>query len=175
MLPIAMTEMPIQEGTIYALTSGANGSGNFGWVSWNGSNNPGTLAASICTPNNPPFSLPAQFPGDPGKSNSSSVRACLQQWVTNRTPVLVPIVLKTNDPAGTPGCSTGGPGNNFTYCIVAIAAFVLTGYSQPAIDQINGRFLGTIPYSVANDPNVPGTVNQPPEQDSTLYAIGLAQ
>jgi hypothetical protein len=35
--------------------------------------------------------------------------------------------------------------------------------------------VGTIPYSVASDPNVPGTVNQPPEQDSTLYAIGLAQ
>jgi hypothetical protein len=175
LLPIAMTQMPTQEGTIYALTSGASGPGNFGWVSWTGSNDPNTLAASICTPNNPSFSLPVQFPGDPGKSNSSSVRACLQQWVTNRTPVLIPIVLKTNDPAGTPGCSTGGPGNNFTYCIVAIAAFVLTGYSQPAIDQINGRFLGTIPYSVANDPNVPGTVNQPPEQDSPLYAIGLAQ
>ncbi len=176
LLPVAMTQMPIQEGTIYALTSGADAPGNFGWLSWTGSNSPNILAASICTPNNPPFTLPAQFPGDPGKSNASSVRSCLQQWVTSKAPVLVPIVLKTNDPANTPGCTTGGVGgNNFTYCIVAIAAFVLTGFSQPAIDQINGRFVGTIPYSVASNPNVPGTVNQPPERNSPLYAIGLAQ
>ena len=176
LLPIGMTQMPTQEGTIYALTSGANGPGNFGWVSWDGSNSAGSLATSVCTPNNPPFSLPLEFPGDPGKTNASSVRTCLQQWVDSKTPVLIPIVLKTNDPANTPGCTTGGGGGNgFSYCVVAIAAFVLTGFAQPAVDQINGRFLGTIPYSVASNPNVPGTVNQPPEENSPLYAIGLAQ
>ena len=175
LLPIGLTELPTVEGALYPLTSGSNGPGNFGWVSWDGSNSAGSLATSLCTPNNPPFTLPAQFPGDPGKTNASSVRACLQQWVDNGQTVLIPIVLKTNDPAGTPGCSTGGNGNNFTYCIVAIAAFVITGYAQPAVDQINGRFVGTIPYSAGGNSNVPGAITSPPDQGSTLYALGLAQ
>lgn len=175
LLPIGLTELPTTEGAIYALTSGSNGPGNFGWVSWDGSNSAGSLATSLCTPNNPAFALPYQFPGDPGKTNASSVRACLQQWVDNQQTVLIPIVLKSNDPAAPPGCSTGGNGNNFHYCIVAIAAFVITGYAQPAVDQINGRFVGTIPYSVGGTTNVPGPVVAPPDPNSTLYFLGLAQ
>ena len=53
-----------------------------------------------------------------------------------------------DDPGDINGCDTGGNGNGFSYCVVAIAAFVITGYTQPAVDQINGRFIGTIPYSV---------------------------
>jgi hypothetical protein len=166
-LPIAMTQMPTQEGTIYALTSGADGPGNFGWLSWTDSNDPRSLAASICGPNNPAFSLPVQFPGDPGKSNARDVRECLQKWVTNQQTVLIPVVLRTGDPAGTPGCSTGGKGEKFTYCIVALAAFRLTGFEQPAVDQINGRFEGTIPYSVAGNETVPGPVTQPPEEEAS--------
>ena len=175
LLPIGLTELPTQEGAVYALTSGSNGPGNFGWVSWDGSNSAGSLATSICTPNNPAFSLPYQFPGDPGKTNASAVRNCLQQWVDNQQTVLIPIVLKSNDPAAPPGCSTGGNGNNFHYCIVAIAAFVITGYAQPAVDQINGRFIGTIPYSTGTNPSVPAGIQQPPSLDSTLYYMGLAQ
>ena len=175
LLPIGLTELPTQEGALYALTSGANGPGNFGWLSWDGSNNAGSLATSLCTPNNPAFQLPFQFAGDPGKTNASDVRDCLQQWVDNGQTVLIPIVLKTNDPAGTPGCSTGGTGNNFSYCVVALAAFVITGYSQPAVDQINGRFIGTIPYSANGNSNVPGPVTAPPTEGSTLYYLGLAQ
>jgi Flp pilus assembly protein TadG len=175
LLPIGLTEMPTQEGALYALTSGADGPGNFGWLSWNGSNNSGELAAATCTPNNPAFTLPYQFAGDPGKTNSSDVRACLQQWVDNQQTVLIPIVLKTNDPAGTPGCSTGANGNNFSFCVVALAAFVITGYSQPAVDQINGRFVGTVPYSVNGNAAVPGPITAPPTEGSTLYALGLAQ
>ena len=175
LLPIGLTELPTQEGAIYALTSGSLGPGNFGWVSWDGSNSAGSLATSLCTPNNPPFTLPAQFPGDPGKTNASAVRACLQYWVDNKQTVLIPIVLKSNDPNAPPGCSTGGNGNNFNYCIVAIAAFVITGYDQPAVDQINGRFVGTIPYSVGGNANVPGPITSPPDEGSVLYALGLEQ
>jgi len=175
LLPIGLTEMPTQEGALYALTSGADGPGNFGWLSWNGSNSSGELAAATCTPNNPAFTLPYQFAGDPGKTNSSDVRDCLQTWVDNQQTVLIPIVLKTNDPAGTPGCSTGSTGNNFTFCVVALAAFVITGYSQPAVDQINGRFVGTVPYSVNGNAVVPGPITAPPTEGSTLYALGLAQ
>jgi uncharacterized membrane protein len=175
LLPIGLTELPTQEGALYALTSGANGPGNFGWLSWDGSNSAGSLATSLCTPNNPAFQLPYQFPGDPGKTNASAVRACLQSWVDNQQTVLIPIVLKTNDPAGNGSCSTGGNGNNFHYCVVALAAFVITGYAQPAVDQINGRFIGTIPYSANGNSNVPGPVTAPPTEGSTLYYLGLAQ
>ncbi len=175
LLPIGLTELPTQEGALYSLTSGSNGPGNFGWVSWDGSNSAGSLATSLCTPNNPAFTLPFQFPGDPGKTNASAVRACLQQWVDNQQTVLIPIVLKSNDPAATGSCSTGGNGNNFHYCVVAIAAFVITGYAQPAVDQIVGRFVGTIPYSINGNSNVPGPVTIPPEEGDTLFALGLAQ
>ncbi len=174
LLPIAMTEMPTQEGTIYALTSGANGPGNFGWLSWDGSNSAGSLASAICDPNNPPFTLPAQYPGDPGKTNASSVRSCLQGYVDSHQVVLIPIVLKTGDSSG-PSCSTGGNGNNFHYCIVAVAAFVLTSFSQPAVDQINGRFVGTVPYSIGSNPNVPGGVQAPPSSLPGVNFLGLAQ
>ena len=173
LLPIGLTELPTQEGALYSLTSGSNGPGNFGWVSWDGSNDAGSLATSLCTPNNPAFTLPFEFAGDPGKTNASAVRACLQQWVDNQQTVLIPIVLKTNDATGS--CDTGGNGNNFHYCVVAIAAFVITGYAQPAVDQIVGRFVGTVPYSVNGDANVPGPVTQPPSEGDTLYALGLAQ
>jgi uncharacterized membrane protein len=173
LLPIGLTQLPTQEGALYSLTSGSNGPGNFGWVSWDGSNSAGSLATSLCTPNNPAFSLPYEFPGDPGKTNASAVRACLQKWVDNQQTVLIPIVLKTNDSMGS--CDTGGNGNNFHYCVVAIAAFVITGYAQPAVDQIVGRFVGTIPYSVGGNTSVPGPVTQPPSEGDTLYALGLAQ
>ena len=175
LLPIALVSPPTMlEGSTYAITSGSNGPGNFGWMAWTGSNSPGPLATSICTPNNPGFTLPAEFPGDPGKSNSSGVRACLQQWVDSGATVLIPIVLKTNDPANTPGCTTGGGGGNgFSYCIVGIAAFVLTGFTQPAVDEISGRFVGTMPYSIGS--TVPGGVTAPPDSASSFYLIGLTQ
>ena len=177
LLPIALVQpASMVEGTIYALTSGSNGPGNFGWISWTGSNSAGALATSICTPNNPGFVLPHEFPGDPGKSNSSSVRACLDQWINNKQIVLIPIVEATgDDPGDTNNCDTGGNGNNFTYCITAIAAFVITSHAQPAVDQINGRFVGTIPYSVNGNANVPGAVTAPPTLNSTFYYLGLAQ
>jgi asparagine N-glycosylation enzyme membrane subunit Stt3 len=120
--------------------------------------------------------LPFQFPGDPGTTNSSAVVACLQQWVDNQQIVLIPIVEATNDdPGNTNSCDTGSTGNNFTYCVIAIAAFVITGYTQPAVDQINGRFIGTVPYSVNGNTNVPGAVTQPPTTGSNFYYLGLAQ
>jgi hypothetical protein len=89
--------------------------------------------------------------------------------------VLIPIVRASNDPLNNGSCSTGGTGNNFTYCVTALAAFKITGYTQPAVDQINGMFLGTIPYSVNGNSDVPGGVTQPPLPGSNFYYLGLAQ
>jgi hypothetical protein len=172
LLPIAMIEgQQLTPGNIYAITSGANGPGNFGWLSWTGSNDAGALAASLCTPNNPSFTLPAQFPGDPGATNASDVRACLQFWVDSRQPVLIPIVEKKSNVDD--GCRTGGNGNNFTYCIIGFVAMVLTDFDQPAIDQINGRFVTTMPYSTGD--TIPGGVTAPPSAGDPFYFIGLAK
>ena len=55
LLPIGMIQpASMDEGTIYALTGGSTSPGNFGWLSWDGSNSAGALSDSICTPNNPP-------------------------------------------------------------------------------------------------------------------------
>ena len=52
-------------GQLYDLTDGKDAPGGFGWLSWTGSNAAGALAASICTPNNPDFTLDDPF-DDPG-------------------------------------------------------------------------------------------------------------
>jgi hypothetical protein len=173
LLPIAF----VDTGTVpsytdvTALTGGANGPGNFGWVSWTGSNSGGGLATSLCTPNNPQFTLPKQFRGDPGTTNASDVVACLQQWVDNGETVLIPIVYATNDPLAPPGCKTGSTGNNFTFCIKAIAVFKITGYTQPAVDQINGMYQSTYAYSGS----VPAGVTAPPTAADKFYYFGIAQ
>ncbi len=159
-----------------SLTSGMDGPGNFGWLSWTGSNDPNTLAASICDPDNPSFTLAHEYPGDPGKSNSSGVRACLQKWVDNQETVLIPIVCAATDtaaPCDPATCDTGGHGNGFTFCIKAIAAFKITGFSQPAVDQIVGMFQGTIPYS--NGDTVPGGITAPPGPSDATYFLYLAK
>ena len=81
----------------------------------------------------------------------------------------------TTDPANSASCATGGHGNGFTYCVQALAAFVITGYAQPAVDQINGRLLGTIPYSANGNSCVPGPVVMPPTASSSFYYLGLSQ
>ena len=163
LLPIAMWQIPdLRTGTIYALTNGKDVPGTFGWLSWSGSNSSRSLADSICTPNNPSFALPATFSSDPGKSNSSSVRDCLQKWVDSKETVLIPIVDKENE-----------QGQGSTYRIVEIAAFTITSFSRPAVDQINGRFEGTLPYS--QGATTAGGITRPPSAKSPFYYIGLAR
>jgi Flp pilus assembly protein TadG len=163
LLPIAIWKLPeLKTGTVYALTNGKDAPGNFGWLAWFGTNSSKPLADSICTPNNPSFALPAWFPGDPGKTNSSAVRACLQQWVDRKEAVLVPIIDQVTD-----------TGNKTRYHISAIAAFTITGFSQPAVDQINGRFEGTLPYSQGSV--VPGGITEHPSSGDPFYYIGLTQ
>jgi hypothetical protein len=161
LLPIAMWQLPAYKtGTIYAITNGKDAPGNFGWLAWFGTKSSPALAASICTPNNPSFTLDTWFPGDPGKTNSSAVRDCLQSWVGRVA--LIPVVDQVT-----------GEGANTKYHVIAIAAFTITGFSQPAVDQINGRFEGTLPYSQGS--TVPGGITEPPNPTAPFYYIGLAQ
>ena len=170
-----------KKGQIYDLTDGKDAPGGFGWLSWTGSNSANALADAICNPQNPAFSLDSPydspgayggvmgtnpstgetwFPIDPGKSNASAVRSCLDGWITSKATVLLPIYDLVT-----------GNGNNAAYHITGVASFVLTSRSQPAIDNIQGYFVEYYPY-----PDVPGGASAPPPgpQDTT-YFIGLVK
>jgi Flp pilus assembly protein TadG len=156
---------------VYDLTDGKDAPGGFGWLSWTGSNSAGALATSICSPNNTGFSLDSPyddphgtgevwFPVDPGKSNASAVRACLDGWIASKTTVLVPIYDLVE-----------GNGNNARYHITGVAAFILTTREQPAVDNIQGTFVKYYPYT--DIPGGLGTV--PPDQSDTTYFLGLVR
>jgi hypothetical protein len=173
-----------------ALTDGKVGPGNFGWLSWDGSDSAPTLRDSLCTPDNPPFSLdsllddpgdwkhkdatgtnPADgetwFPGGNGKMNSSGVRACLNHWITTGATVLIPIYDVTSDKVG--GNNNGA--NNLAYHIVGIAAMVLTAIDQPAVDRISAKFIDYYPLT-----EIPaGGSISPPNPNSVTTFIGLVK
>jgi hypothetical protein len=164
LLPIALygkdadgDDRTFEAGQVYEIANDKNAPGSFGYLSWTGSESAGALAESICEPNNPSFTLPTTFPVDPGKSNGSSVRACLQQWIDSGATVLVPIYSTVDDEDG--------------YTITGLAAIVLTSYDQPAVDDIEGYFVGVYPY-----PSVPGGVTaSPPSPDDSLVFMGLVK
>lgn len=163
LLPIALKKPadPFQEGQVYDLTEGKPAPGGFHWLSWTGSNDPRALATSLCGPNNPAFSFPRTFPSDPGKSNPSDVRACLDRWIQSKATVLIPIYQKDPDDEG----------NTASYSIIGLAAFVITSRDQPAADDIRAFFVGTYPY-----PNTPaGNGAQPPRKDDSVYYVGLVR
>jgi Flp pilus assembly protein TadG len=160
-----------KEGQIYDLTDGKDAPGGFGWLSWTGSNSAGALATSLCAPNNPGFSLDSPyddphgagevwFPIDPGKSNASAVRSCLDGWISSGTTILVPVYDLVE-----------GNGNNAKYHITGVAAFIITSREQPAVDNIQGTFVKYYPYT-----DIPGGLgNQPPDPGDTTYFLGLVR
>lgn len=157
------------DGEVYELTAGKDAPGNFSWLSWNGANDPNTLATSICTPNNPGMTFPVYIDGDPGKSNSSSVRACVDMWIANGATVLLPL-----------WDHTVGNGNNTQFHVIGLAAFVLVDRGQPAIDSIQGRFVGYygLPSVGANYGGPPTDCTNPQGGQSpcnAAYFIGLVR
>ncbi len=174
-----------QSGQIYDLTDGKDAPGGFGWLTWTGSNSANVLAASVCTPDNPPFTLdsltdspgdwlkgtvigtnPADgetwFPAGNGKMNSSGMRACLDHWIDTGATVLIPIYDTLNSKPN---------GDNLAYHIVGLAAFVLTSREQPAVDQIQGYFVDYYPLS-----SVPGGSGwTPPDSNDITTFLGLVK
>jgi Flp pilus assembly protein TadG len=166
LLPIALKDdgtfgQSYQPGQVVDLTDGKDAPGGFGYIAWAGTNDPNSLENSICSPDNPTFTLPMTFAGDPGKSNSSGVRACLDNWISppGQT-ILIPIYDVVT-----------GPGNNAIYRIVAVAQFVIASRGQPAVDNIRGYFVGT--YNV--DPIPGGLGSRPPTADDTSMYFGLVR
>ena len=159
LLPIAANPpQPYVAGQTYNLTEGAPyGPGNFGWLSWTGSNQTKDLANSVCEPSNPALTLPMFVPGVPGAHNSKDLRDCLQEWVDKGATVLVPIMDI---------CSPCN-GNGAQYRIIGIAAFVLTGFDQPAVGAVEGNFVGYY-----NLPSGGGFGGPPSPADPTAF-VGL--
>jgi hypothetical protein len=100
-------------------------------------------------------------PADPGKSNSSGVRACLDKWIASKQTVLIPIYDLVT-----------GNQNNATYRIVGIAAFVLTSRDQPAVDNIRGYFVQFYPYT---NPVPGGAGSGVPQPGDSSYFLGLVK
>jgi len=153
-------------GQTYNITDGDNGPGNFGWFSWTGENKTGVLETSLCTSNNPAMTFPVDVHGEPGNHNSGGVRACLQGRVDSGATVLLPIW---------DSCSPCN-GNNASYHVIGLAAFVLTSFSQPAIDQIQGHFVGYYGLpSIGSDYGAPPCQYNGGTCMSTTSFIGLAR
>jgi Flp pilus assembly protein TadG len=171
LIPIGINPpQPLEPGQTYILTEtgttrgGGNspnfGPGNFGWLSWTGSNDAGSLAESICYPNNPAFTLPAIFPGDPGATNASRVRGCLDRWLGRA--VYIPVVSACEP------CN----GNHATFTITRIASFRLTGYdgNGPAVSWLAGVFLAY--YTL---PSVEAGFGGPPLPGDDAVFVGLVR
>jgi hypothetical protein len=163
LLPIAAFDSDYEAGIEYELTEGAEGPGNFGWLSWTGAVDAGTLGDSICWPDNPELTFPVWIEGATGMMNSRHVRDCLDQWLG--TTVLIPIWGQTN---------TGG-GSHLDYEIITLGAFTLTDYDRHA-NKVNGHFVEF--YAL---PGVPAGYGRPPclSTDSTCLTrtnfIGLTR
>jgi hypothetical protein len=151
LLPIGIFDADYETGVEYTLTEGEHGPGNFGWLTWFGSPDAGTMADSVCMPDNPAFGFPHWFDGGTGVMNKSQARACLDDYIANETVVYVPIWRQTN----------GHPGSNLQYEIIGAAAFVLDSYDQHAI-SVTGHFVEFWSY-----PGVPAGYGAPPCNTTT--------
>jgi hypothetical protein len=169
LLPIGVNlPQDLSTGTSYILTESTSyGPGNFAWLSWAGGNATEILVNSLCNPDNPPLYPPpgppgpSVVPGDPGVTNASGVRACLDQWIG--ATVLIPVFS---------GC-TDCNGNNAQYVYYGYESFVLTGYttSGGAINSLSGYFQLYSPLA-----SVPaGTGSGPPEPGALHVSLGLVR
>jgi hypothetical protein len=136
-----------EPGVVYEFTEGTNGPGNFGWLTWAGSQAATTLGNSVCVPDNPEFTFSFWFSGHTGVTNSSQVRNCLDDYIERGVEVLIPLWYQTNKKGG----------SNLTYELVGLAAFKLTAYENPGVKTITGEFV-----EMYNLPSVPGGYGAPP-------------
>jgi hypothetical protein len=186
LLPIALLEptdpvtgdpIGFQEGREYEVTDAALDSpGSFGWLSWTGSNAATTLENSVCTPDNPTLTLPQWISNSPGAKNKggvsgSGIRGCLEYYLDNQIPVLVPVY--GTGCSGTTDVIQGG-GANTEYCIVGVVEMQLTDLNYaPVVKSIKAFFKKTFAYQPGTVPG--GVTLGPPTSGETSYFLGLVQ
>lgn len=186
LLPIALLEptdpdtgdpIDFQEGRVYQITDAAlDAPGSFGWLSWTGSNAATTLETSVCSPDNPVITLPQWIKNSPGAKNKggvsgSGIRGCLEDYMNDNTPVLVPVY-------GT-GCSgttdvIRGQGQNTEYCIVGVVEMQITELNYaPVVKSIKAFFKKVFAYQPGSVPA--GVTLQPPSSADSSYFLGLVK
>jgi Flp pilus assembly protein TadG len=114
LLPMAIYDADYEPGTLYTLQDGMIGPGNFGWLSWDGSQ-------------------ATYFDGQVGAKTGQApadMRDCLDDYVENGTTILIPMWDQAN-----------GQGSNLEYNLVGLAAFRLTAYGEPVIKSVTGEFI----------------------------------
>lgn len=173
MLPLALYGQSAESftaGDQYQITDATlNTPGNFGWLSWLGAQDAGTLLASVCSSNNPAFSLPNWIDGTTGAKNAGgtsqqdilAIEDCLNTYMENQVPVLIPVYD-----------SITGTGSGTQYHIIGVVSMVITNVNfGPAVKSIQGTFQNTYMFQPGVIPaNAPGT---PPAPGSKFYYIGL--
>jgi len=169
LLPLAVFDSDYQTGQTYTLTAGEEGPGNFGWLNWGPGlpfNDP-DLRHSVCTADNPSFDFPAWFNGSTGAKNDSTMRGCLDEYIANQTVVYIPIWRQVTDPHGV----------HLQYEISGVAAFVLTGYTNPGIKTVTGRFVEfySFPGVAAGFSGPPCSATTDSNCDQRTNFIGLVQ
>jgi hypothetical protein len=117
--------------------------GNFGWLTWNGSNSTPSLIASLTPPGNShlytnPYnssdhivSIGDWVQGKPGVSNASGVRNALDNLINTEIEIVVPIWDVTQ-----------GNGANAKYHVTGFAIVRLLDYDLPGQDNITAQFMG---------------------------------
>jgi hypothetical protein len=149
MLPIAVDPLDppntFQPGETHMLSLGHDAPGQFSWLTWNGDSDSGTLAANICTPQNPAMDLADAnladdwIIGDVGKTNSDAVRDCLLPYKGQI------IIFPTYD-------VTQLSGSNAEFHITGFTFWRLLGFdANPHIDNIRATFVGNGPARVGQN------------------------
>ena len=98
-----------------------SGSGNFGWLSWDGSQSIGYLEQSIIHPEySGVWQIGDNIDGHTG-THCNPLEDALELWIGER--VIIPLY------GGNGACPTAGNGSNLTYRVTGFAEFILGGFS----------------------------------------------
>lgn len=141
-------------GQTYDIWQGG-GPGNFGWLSWDGSNNAPYLEQELTLGNVPDYEDPVGncttlqigcwVQGEPGVKNSSGIREQMENWVT-RGEAGTPMIIAIYD-------TSSGSGSGVNYHIVGFAAFILQSYDLPGGNVIGKFIQWVIPGQVCSGCN----------------------
>jgi Flp pilus assembly protein TadG len=176
--PLTRRDMPFtfnQVATLRILDDPDELPGNFGWLSWEGSNDIPTLVAALTPPgtsytyynpgepstwianhNDHAITVGKWLQGMPGNKNSQGVRDQLDWWISTQTPMAIPLYD-----------AVAGQGTNGYYRAASFAAFVLQGYDLTGQDKsITGKFVKW----VTNGDWAQGV---PCSQEGGLYSVKL--
>ena len=183
LLPIGLFGNSAQSftaGELYNITDATlNNPGNFGWLTWQGGQSAGTVDTSVCTANNPAFTLPTWITGSTGvkqqggnSGNPGTTLACLNYYMDNAIPVLLPVYDGVTDGTSTSCGSKTANGSNTQYCIIGVVSMLITNVNWgPGIKEIDGTFQSVYQFQPGSIPA--GVGAQPPAPGSQVYYLGL--